>query len=188
MTDHGVILYGPPASGKDAVTHALVRLDSTFRHYQRLKAGTGRTTGYEMIGEAALAEIQRGDVLYENTRYGNRYLVDRPRLRELFETGVFPVVHIGQIAGIRAIVSSYPARWLAVMLWCSRETSRKRASARQYSSDITSRLDAWDETERDVSEHGSADFALCIDTERHLPDDAARLVGDAVRSWVNSAR
>ncbi|MDP8931796.1 MAG: guanylate kinase [Actinomycetota bacterium] len=175
MSGRAVILYGPPASGKDEVTRALARLDSTFRHYIRLKVGTGRTDGYKMIGESELAELRhRGDVLFENTRYGNRYIVDRPRLRAMCKSGSIPVVHLGQVAGVRA-VTSFQARWLAILLWCSRETSRERASARG-TIDISSRLDAWDETARDLRENGTDDFAVCINTERHRPEDVALLI------------
>jgi guanylate kinase len=187
MTPAGVILYGPPASGKDAVTEALVELDPTFRHYARFKAGTGRTRGYEMIGEECLAAMrEQGHVLYENARYGNRYVVDRPRLQEMFDTGAVPVVHIGQIAGIRAITCALPVRWMVVMLWCSRETAKKRAKARD-ASDIDSRIVAWGETERDIADYGTDDFKLWIDTEEHRPADAAQLIRDTVRSGVSNA-
>lgn len=188
MNELGLILYGPPASGKNAVTDALVDLDPTFSHYMRFKAGTGRTRGYEMIDEDALTEMrQRGDVLYENTRYGNRYVVDRPHLRELVDAGTIPVIHLGQVAGVRTLISSpFPARWLAVLLWCSRGACRLRISERDPS-DIGSRLSVWDETEQDLADNGIDDFDLCIDTEQHRPDEAARLIQDSVRSRVTDA-
>lgn len=182
MTEHGVILYGPPASGKDTVTEALVTLDPAFRHYRRLKAGTGRVAGYEMIEPTALVEMrQRGHVLYENARYGNRYVVDRPRLQRLFASGAIPIVHIGQVAGIRALVSSYPARWVTVMLWCSRETSMERVAARE-GSHTDSRIRAWEQTNVDVSENGTDDFALWIDTGQTEPNEAAQVIRAAVLS------
>lgn len=178
MTARGVILYGPPASGKDAVTHALLQLDPTFRHYTRLKVGGGRAAGYEMVAASELDDLRRRDeVLYENVRYGNRYAVDRPRLQAVCGSGAIPVVHLGQIAGVRALMATFPARWLSVLLWCSRETSEARAAQRR-SGDLTSRIDAWEETARDVDEHGADDFALQIDTERHEPDDAAKMIHD----------
>ncbi len=175
MNGRAVILYGPPASGKDEVTRTLTYLDASFRHYLRLKVGAGRSDGYKMIGENELAELRhRGDVLFENTRYGNRYIVDRPRLRAMFESGLIPVVHLGQVEGVRAVMA-FPARWLTVLLWCSRETSQARAVARG-ASDVGSRLVAWDETAQDLRENGTDDFAVCINTERCRPEDAALLV------------
>ncbi|MGQ0779175.1 MAG: hypothetical protein ACT4NY_32970 [Pseudonocardiales bacterium] len=105
MRYQGVILYGPPASGKDTVTRALTRMDSVFSHFPRLKVGGGRTAGYQLISPDEVSALRRrGEILYENTRYGNRYLVDRPRLIDVFENGLVPVVPLGQLA--RATSSS----------------------------------------------------------------------------------
>jgi len=178
MTARGVILYGPPASGKDTVTNALVQLDPTFRHYTRLKVGGGRTAGYEMVAASVLDDLrERGELLYENARYGNRYAVDRPRLQALCDGGAIPIVHLGQVVGVHALAASFPARWLSVLLWCSRETSEARAFQRG-SGDLTRRLDAWEETTRDVDEYGAGAFALQIDTDHHQPDEAAKLIHD----------
>lgn len=183
MKFHGVILYGPPASGKDAVTQELTRMDSTFSHFARLKVGGGRKTGYELITTADAAELQRrGVILYENVRYGNRYLVDRPRLTAVLQAGLIPVVHLGQVAGVRA-VRSYPADWLSVLLWCPREVTKQRASARG-STDIEARLAAWDETFRDIEYNGTDDFDLRVDTDKHNPEETAQLL----RSHLESHR
>lgn len=175
MRNRGVILYGPPATGKDTVTRALTGLDSAFSHFPRLKVGGGRTAGYEVISaDEASALRQRGDVLYENTRYGNRYIVDRQRLTDLFRNGFVPVIHLGQVAGVSAL-RSYPADWLSVRLWCAREIAQQRMAGRG-SADIDARLTAWDETLRDLEQNGTGDFDLHIDTGRNCPDSTARLV------------
>jgi guanylate kinase len=184
MNWRAVVLYGPPASGKDAVTHALTQGDAIFAHYRRLKVGTGRTDGYEMASRAAVAALrERGDVLFENNRYGNHYVVDRPRLRGICEQGKVPVVHLGQVAGVRAVASFFPAQWFTVLLWCSRSATQARTIARG-SCDVNRRLRAWDETEQDLHENGTDDFGLCIDTERHAPEGAARLIRERVMSGV----
>ena len=36
----GVILYGPPAAGKDTITGELLALDPRYRQFSRLKART----------------------------------------------------------------------------------------------------------------------------------------------------
>lgn len=181
MTHRGVILYGPPASGKDAVTEALCARDSTFCHYVRLKVGTGRTAGYEVVTDAEVSALRRrGEILYENTRYGNRYFIDRPRLTALFREGRTPIVHVGQVAGVRA-VRAYSATWLSVLLWCPREVTKQRAADRG-SHDVYARLLVWDETVDDIKQHGTADFDLRIDTEQHRPEDAAQMVCDILRS------
>ena len=178
MMARGVVLYGPPASGKDTVTNALVQLDPTFRHYTRLKVGGGRIAGYEMVAASVLDDLrERGELLYENFRYGNRYAIDRPRLQALCDEGAIPVVHLGQVAGVRVLTASFPARWLSVLLWCSRGSTERR-SAQRGSGDLTRRSDAWEETARDLDEHGDGTFALQIDTDHHEPDEAAKVIHD----------
>ncbi|TQS03808.1 guanylate kinase, partial [Microbispora hainanensis] len=42
----GVVLYGPPASGKNTITAAMHRHDPRFRLLPKLKVGAGRADGY----------------------------------------------------------------------------------------------------------------------------------------------
>ncbi|KPC90472.1 hypothetical protein [Streptomyces albidoflavus] len=44
----GILLYGPPAAGKDTTTAALTELDEQYASFTRLKIGTGKTKGYRM--------------------------------------------------------------------------------------------------------------------------------------------
>jgi guanylate kinase len=44
----GILLYGPPASGKDTITVELCELNQTYGAFERLKIGSGRTRGYRM--------------------------------------------------------------------------------------------------------------------------------------------
>jgi guanylate kinase len=164
----GVILYGPPAAGKDTITAALHALDSRYTLFPRIKVGGGKQTGYRMVGESALDEMRaRGDVLWENHRYGAVYVVDRPGLDDHLATQV-PVVHLGQVEAIDAIITATPdTRWLVVSLWCPRDVATQRISARG-DTDPAARLRAWDETQP----LPSAD--LTIDTAAVLAEPAAR--------------
>lgn len=171
-TPAAVILYGPPASGKDTITQALAQLDTRYVPFQRLKIGNGNTEGYRLASSRDLARLHaRGDVLYRNERYGNTYVVDRPHLAKMLDAGQTPVLHVGQVAGIRA-VSSYPARWITVLLWCARETTAHRARARG-SKDIEARLIAWDETAEDLKHANESDFHARLDTDTMTPRQAA---------------
>lgn len=175
MPPSGIALYGAPASGKDTITEALSELDSRYVHFWRLKAGGGRTEGYRLCTLAEIEELRnRGLIIYENVRYDSLYAVDRPALDALFARDLVPVVHLGQLEGVRAL-ACYPALWLSVLLHCRRDTAEQRAWERG-SNDISARLHAWDETGREVAHARPDDFALRIDTDRTSPAHAAQTI------------
>lgn len=187
-SQQGVILYGPPASGKDTVTTALTELDPTYAQFARLKVGAGKSSGYRMGTAQQLHELEAaGDVIYANSRYGNTYVVDAPGLDTAFEAGP-PVVHLGQVDGIRALVDGYPADWAPVLLWCPREVTEQRSAGRG-DSDTAARLAAWDATREDLDAHPDMTWDLTIDTTEASPQDAARLIDQllAQRAGVATA-
>ncbi|MGW1451172.1 kinase [Micromonospora sp. NPDC002411] len=142
-----MILYGPPAAGKDTVTQALHEVDARCSLFRRLKVGGGRADGYRMISESELEDLHdRGEIVWENRRYGATYVVDRAGLLRHVEAGV-PVLHLGQGAAIEAVKGADPSvAWLVVHLWCPRDVAERRIDARD-TGDTAARLRAWDETE-----------------------------------------
>ncbi|WP_444971602.1 phosphotransferase-like protein [Streptomyces sp. SAI-25] len=182
----GVILYGPPASGKDTVTTALSDLDPTYAQFARLKVGSGKAVGYRMGTAQQLHQLEvAGEVVYANSRYGNTYAIDRPGVDAAFAAGV-PVVHLGQVDGIRALVSGYPADWSAVLLWCPREVTEQRSAGRG-DSDTVARLAAWDATREDLDAHPDMAWDLAIDTTEASPRDAARLIDQLLARRAGAA-
>lgn len=170
----GVILYGPPAAGKDTITKSLSKIDPRYRIFRRIKVGTGRVEGYRL---ATVAEINRlraaGEILWENQRYGATYLVDRGFLAEELSEA-WPVLHLGQPDAIPVIRRAFPPGcWLVVYLWCSRPVAERRVVARE-TGDVAERMRAWDATEPI-----SAD--LSIDTGITDAGDAAAVIDAAAR-------
>lgn len=139
----GVILYGPPASGKDTITRELRQLDPAYIQFPRIKAGPGRTTGYRMTTPADIQRLrERGEVIWENSRYESVYVVDRPELLRLLGDQV-PVVHLGQLEAVGAITKAVPdASWLTVYVHAPRDVAAARIAARRTGDDA-SRLRAW---------------------------------------------
>ncbi|MFD9511280.1 phosphotransferase-like protein [Streptomyces mirabilis] len=182
----GLILYGPPAAGKDTVTRALNELDARYAQFARLKVGAGKTVGYRMGSADEFARLETaGDVVYANTRYGNTYVIDRPGMDSAFEAGV-PVVHLGQIDGIRALVDGYAADWAVVLLWCSQEITVQRSAGRG-DSDTTARLAAWQATREDLEVHPDMRWDLTVDTVATAPEESARLIDQLLAQWAGAA-
>jgi guanylate kinase len=144
-----------------------------------MKIGTGNAENYRLTSPGDLASLRASaDVLYQNERYGNTYIVDRPHLAAMLGAGQTPVLHLGQIEGIHA-VTAYPAHWITVLLWCSRETTAQRVHARG-SDDVEARLTVWDETADDLKNACEADFDALLGTETMTPQHAARIIAALV--------
>jgi guanylate kinase len=170
-----VILYGPPAAGKDTITAHLNALDPAYVLFPRLKAGSGRTAGYRLTTSAELDRLAAaGAIVWENSRYGARYAIDLPELAARLHAQV-PVLHLGQVPAIEAVKKATPdADWLVVSVWCSRDEAARRIEQRA-TGDTEARLQAWDETEPlDVPD-------LRIDTSEVPAQAAARAVDDLLK-------
>lgn len=177
----GILLYGPPAAGKDTITAALTELDARYVPFTRLKIGSGRTKGYRMGTPEQLAELEaRGDVIYRNERYGNVYVVDRPGLEQAMEGDRIPVIHLGQMAGMDEVTARFSANWARILLWCSRETTARRSPLRG-DTDTAARLAVWDATETELVARPGALWELRVDTGEMSPTVAAQRVDGAIR-------
>ncbi|MEU3521164.1 guanylate kinase [Streptomyces sp. NPDC006654] len=124
--------------------------------------------------EQLLALEAAGDVVYANRRYGNVYAIDRPGLAAAFAAGV-PVVHLGQVDGIRAVVDGYPAVWSTALLWCPKEVTAHQSGARG-DGDTAARLAAWEATREDLDAHPDMVWDLTVDTAVMSPEESARLI------------
>lgn len=170
----GVLLYGPPAAGKDTVTDALLALDGRFERFERMKAGHGNSRGYRMVDRAQVERTRdRGDAIWWNERYGATYIIDRPHLVEQLTRSV-PVLHVGQPEAVAAVQEQTPeTTWIVVALWCPRAIAARRIAARG-DVDGDMRLAVWDATP------ALPVPATTINTALHSPQSVARFIADAV--------
>ncbi|MGK5551631.1 guanylate kinase [Actinomadura kijaniata] len=176
-----MILYGPPASGKDTVTAALSELDERFVLLTKLKVGSGRGTGYRYVSPEDLQALRdAGRLVVETERYGNRYAVDRQDVEDLVEAGQVPVIHMGDTQGVRELCSAVPLAWTRVRLWAPREVTAERSRERG-DTDTARRVEAWDEADADLRAAGDAvTFDLTIRTDESGPMESAKRIVRAV--------
>lgn len=123
-----VILYGPPAVGKDTITAALSRLNPDYSLFPVLKAGAGRVGSYRLVEADDLDDL---DLVVRWNRYGNTYAIDRAGLDQALSDGR-PIVHLGDptSVGILADDNGKKADWLVVELFADRAEIRERLRQR----------------------------------------------------------
>ncbi|MFB6628827.1 guanylate kinase [Streptomyces sp. NPDC056362] len=180
----GVLLFGPPAAGKDTVSTALHALDPRFSQLVKVKVGSGRSTGYRMATESQLAELRHaGRIVLETERYGNTYAVDRADLDALRAEGGVPVVHVGSLAHLRSFLAAVDEPWLSVLLWLPRAECARRSAGRG-DQDTKDRLAVWDTTLEDLAgaDPDKDPFHLLIRTDRRPPESTASTVREAFLS------
>ncbi|MFJ5208434.1 ATP-binding protein [Streptomyces nigra] len=174
-----MILYGPPGSGKDTITRELCRLRPEFVLFERLKAGPGRTTGYRLTTIDHIEELSRaGELLYRNARYEAEYAIDRQGVAALVDGGRIPVLHMGQVAGVRA-VAGFPVHWIRVLLWCPLDVTESRSVGRG-DMDVNARTKAWHETREDLLTHEAEPWTLTLRTDQLTPGVSAVAIIDAL--------
>jgi guanylate kinase len=150
MTSPGVILYGPPTSGKDTITAELSRQDEQYVLLPKLKTGSGRSTGYRLVSDTERNTLRKaGRLVVETHRYGNVYAIDRQDIAALVDADRVPVVHMGNVSDLRRLRAAVPLVWTSVLLWVPREVCAKRSEHRG-DADTPKRLQAWDETLADL--------------------------------------
>lgn len=174
MSGHGcrgLVLFGPPASGKDTVTAALAALDPAHVHFRPLKAGPGRISGYRMSTPGELDQLrERGEVVWTTRRYDAQYVVDAPELRALLDRGRVPVLHLAERGALDELAAQFPdVAWHVVALSCPREVAEQRIHARA-TGDAAARLAAYD------AFHEPERVDQRVDTAELTPERAAAAI------------
>ncbi|MEO3785896.1 guanylate kinase [Actinocorallia sp. B10E7] len=178
MNTQGVILYGPPTSGKDTITDELTRRESRFLFLPKLKAGfsgpdPGR--GHRLISFMMMEALERSGALAVVTnRHRDIYAVDRQGVEDAAASGRVPVIHMDDVADLTRLREAVPITWLTVLLWTPREVCAERPAGR--GDDTADRLQAWDETRADLGRAGTGVFDLEIRTDEVTAAEAAHQI------------
>jgi guanylate kinase len=170
-----VVLYGPPAAGKDTITGELLQLDQRYALYRPLRSGR-ESPRYRLLSDAS--RPTPAGVLHTLHRYGREYVFDQAGVDELLAQGHVPVLHLGQLDAVRAVEAGYPDV-MTVLVWCDRDEAARRVAARG-DVDADARLAAWDETAADLAAHDHYRFTMRLDTGDQAAGESARLIHAAL--------
>lgn len=122
----GILLAGPPASGKRTVAFSLTSLRRGYAHVPALAVSPHWSVDAEQAGRRHLDELRSwAQIFYDVTLDGVQYFYDRERLVRLREQGRVPIVCVEDARALSAFEAESEA-WLAVMVWCPREEAGER--------------------------------------------------------------
>ena len=185
-TRGGVLLAGPPASGKRTVAFALSTLRRSYGHVPALTAATHPAMGAEQTSQKYLDELRSwAQLFYEFTVERARYVYDRERLDTLRAQGRVPVVCIEDIDALSAFERE-PDDWLTVILRCPRDHARDRLtrghSAAGRAAIITrSWTRRWERSIKAL-ERGTQRFTMTLRSDRLDAVEIARIVHIAAQA------
>jgi guanylate kinase len=128
----GLVLFGAPAAGKSAMTHALCDLDSRFVLFRKLRTHDPeavRRQEYREVTPEHLGHLsQSGALVSQVDRYGRSYAVDTAELERLIGLGHVPIVHTACLDELQAL-TNLPG-WYGVVLWADVDVTRERLKER----------------------------------------------------------
>ncbi|RBQ21366.1 guanylate kinase [Spongiactinospora rosea] len=189
MKATGIILCGPPASGKSTITRALHDLDPRFVPVRNLVVGPHPADDHDQVTDEQVERLRRaGRIISDIRREGGRYAIDRHPIEHMTQAGLVPVIHVCGRPDVRRL--SALGEWVRVLLWAPREVCHERLRRRDGcgtggpvgTSAGPDVLDALQATADDPL------FHLRIATDETSPDRAAREIADAFTAVTRPAK
>jgi hypothetical protein len=179
----GVVLAGPPASGRRTTAFALTSLRRSYAHYPALTPARQALVDAAQATRRQLDELRSWAQLFaESTCDGVGYAYDRERLNKLRDQGRIPVACVDDVDVLRAFEQEADD-WLPVLLWCPREEAERRlADARDvHATPVSAWLRRWDRSTKKLLREPLR-FPLSIRTDRMDPVHVAQIVHLAAQS------
>jgi hypothetical protein len=122
----GILLAGPPASGKRTAAFSLTTLRRAYAHVPALSIDPHRSVDGEKVARKHLDELHSwAQIFHSTTVDGVQYSYDRERLVRFREQGRLPIVCVEDVHALAAFEGESEG-WLPVLLWCPRHEAEKR--------------------------------------------------------------
>lgn len=184
----GVVLAGPPASGKRTVTFALTSLRRSYASFPALTVAHRARVAAEQTTRRHLDELRAwAQLFHEFTSDGIRFAYERERLNNLREQGRIPIACVDDGDVLQAFEREADD-WLQILLWCPRDEAERRlartwfAHEKQRTPDRSS-MRRWDRSEKKLL-RDTRRFTLSIRTDRLNAVQVAQIVHLAAQSGV----
>ncbi len=187
----GILLAGPPASGKRTVALALSSLRRGYAHVSALTTATQPVLSAVPTSQRYLDDLSSwAQLFYEFRVEGARYVYDRERLDRLRGQGRLPVVCVEDIDALSAFERE-SGDWLPVLVWCPREHARDRLTLRRAISERSAIITRswtrrWDQSFKELYQDGQR-FTMTLRTDRSDAVEIARIVHLAAQAHALAA-
>lgn len=182
----GVLLAGPPASGKRTAAFSLTTLRRCYAHVPALSIDPHRSVDGEKATQRHLDELGSwAQIFHSATVGGVQYSYDRERLVRLREQGRLPIVCVEDAHALAAFEAE-SAGWLPVVLWCPRDEAEKRLTrGRQVGEPVYDADRSWSRRWERSTKSLFADpgrFTLSLRSDRLNSVEIARIIHLAVQA------
>ncbi len=133
-----VLLYGPPASGKDTITQLLQNRNNIFFHFKKHKVYPGdqqiqtknQLSYFHISMNRFLNMIANGEFLQFHWRYKSFYGVSKVLMDDSLSNGKIPIVHVGKIYDLLELTDVLEAKLIIILVWETLDVISKRLKFR----------------------------------------------------------